>query len=59
MNHGGSRPGAGRKPAPDPRTVRVMVRLTVGEAEAIDGARGTLTRSDALRELALKGIGAR
>jgi hypothetical protein len=36
-----------------------MVRLTVGEAEAIDGARGTLTRSDALRELALKGIGAR
>lgn len=42
---GGPRPGAGRPPAADPRTVAVMVRLTAAEAAALDKARGTLTRA--------------
>jgi hypothetical protein len=59
MTRGGKRKGAGRKADPDPRRHRVMVRLADGEIAALDAARGDVPRSEAIRELVLKGLGAK
>ena len=48
---GGTRVGAGRPFATNPRTVAVMIRLTGAEAAALDEARGTLSRSAYLLRL--------
>jgi len=45
VSRGGSRPGAGRPPTTNPRSVAVMVRLTAAEATVLDAERGALSRS--------------
>jgi hypothetical protein len=56
VTRGGYRPGAGRPGAG--RETRVMVNLTPDETEALDASRGTLSRSEAIREGWLRGLGA-
>lgn len=56
--HGGRRPGAGRPREADPLAFRVVVQFRKGELEALDAARGNVSRAAAIRQLTLQAIGA-
>lgn len=48
---GGARPGAGRPPLENPRSVRREIRLLPGEAAAHDAARGDQDWSEWVRSV--------
>lgn len=54
MTHGGRRPGAGRPPSDDPRTIRVVVAFTESERAELEDVRHGVPFAELVRVLALR-----